>query len=94
MATNRVGKLQTRRTDPLIKSANIYEVYDRIAEDESVKYAIGAMQPIEPEYTAATFAEGDRVRNQLDRILNPNESKSDSVVEEPEIRRRHRSENF
>lgn len=77
MATNRIGKLQTRRTDPLIKSANVYEVYDRIAEDESVKYAVGAMQPIEPEYTAATFAEGDRVKNQLDRILNPNGKSAD-----------------
>lgn len=70
MATNRVGKLRSRRTDPLIKTAEMREVYDRISEDESVKYAIGAMQPIDKEYTNNTYEEGDRVKAQLDKSLN------------------------
>lgn len=70
MATNRIGKLRSRRTDPLIKTAEMREVYDRISEDESVKYAIGAMQPIDKEYTKNTYEEGDRVKAQLDKSLN------------------------
>jgi hypothetical protein len=29
------------------------------------------MQPIDPDYTANTFAQGDRVKNQLEKALNP-----------------------
>ena len=68
MARNRVAKLQSRRTDATMKASTIYEVYDRISEDESVRYAIGAMQPIEKEYTANTYAEGDRVKSQLETL--------------------------
>lgn len=46
------------------------EVYDRISEDESVRYAVGAMQPIDDEYTTKTYEEGDRVKAQLDKALN------------------------
>jgi hypothetical protein len=73
MATNRIGKLRARRTDPLIKAAaagQLREVYDRISEDESVRYAIGAMQPIDDEYTKNTYEEGNRVKAQLDKALN------------------------
>jgi len=70
MATNRIGKLRSRRTDPLIKATEMREVYDRISDDESVKYAVGAMQPIDKEYTNKTYEEGDRVKAQLDKSLN------------------------
>jgi hypothetical protein len=70
MATNRIGKLRARRTDPVIKAAEMREVYDRISEDESVKYAVGAMQPIDKEYTNKTYEEGDRIKAQLDKSLN------------------------
>jgi hypothetical protein len=70
VTTNRVAKLRARRTDPLIKVAGMREVYDRISEDEAVRYAVGAMQPIDPEYTQNTFEEGERVKSQLDRGLN------------------------
>ena len=71
MATNRLGKLRARRTDSLIKAgAEIREAYDGISEDEPVKYAVGAMQPIDPEYTSKSYEQGDRVKAQLDRSLN------------------------
>jgi hypothetical protein len=41
------------------------EVYERIAEDDAVRYAIGAMQPIDPEYTKNTYAESGRVQARL-----------------------------
>ena len=77
MASNRIAKLRTRRTDPLIKAAEMREVYDRISDDESVKYAIGAMQPIDIEYTRRTLEEGDRVKVQLDKGLNQPRSRAE-----------------
>jgi hypothetical protein len=70
MATNRIAKLRSRRTDPLIKTTEMREVYERISEEESVKYAVGTMQPIDKEYTNKTYEEGDRVKAQLDKSLN------------------------
>jgi hypothetical protein len=79
MATNRLGKLRARRSDSVIKAAvEMREAYDRIPEDESAKYAIGAMQPIEQEYTDKTYEEGDRIKAQLDKSLN---TPAGSVVE-------------
>lgn len=70
MATNRLAKLRAMRTDTVIKAASTFaEAYDSIEEDESVRYAIGAMQPLDPDYIANTFAEGDRIKNQLTRNL-------------------------
>ena len=70
MATNRLAKLRARRTDPLIKAAAVREAYDSISEEEPVKYAVGAMQPIDKEYTSKTFEEGGRVKAQLAKALN------------------------
>jgi len=54
----------------MLKQAKLLnEVYRSIEQSESVRYAIGAMQPIDPEYTRNTFAQGDRVRDQLARRL-------------------------
>jgi hypothetical protein len=63
----------------LIKAAaEIREAYDSISEDEPVKYAVGAMRPIDQEYTNKTYGEGDRVKAQLDNSLN---TSPDTVVE-------------
>lgn len=62
----RLDKLRSRRVDPqhmLAKAAN--EIYERIQEDDAVRYALGAMQPIDSEYTRNTYAESERVQNQL-----------------------------
>lgn len=62
----RLEKLRSRRVDPqqiLARATN--EIYEHIQEDDAVRYALGAMQPIESEYTKNTFAESERVQNQL-----------------------------
>lgn len=41
------------------------EKFTSISEPESVKYALGAMQPVDREYTENTYAEGNRVRDRL-----------------------------
>jgi hypothetical protein len=69
MAT-RLESLGARRLDPLVKSAKLLnERWRDIAQSESVRYVIGAMQPIDPEYTTNTFAQGERVKNQLEQRL-------------------------
>jgi hypothetical protein len=64
MAT-RLERLQARRIDPGILSKGLYEVYAKMTQSEAVQYAIGAMQPVEPEYTQNTKDQGERVKNQL-----------------------------
>ncbi len=62
----RLDKLRSRRIDPqqvLAKASN--EIYERLQEDDAVKYALGAMQPIDAEYTRNTFGESERIQNQL-----------------------------
>lgn len=41
------------------------EVYKRLQQDPAIRYAIGAMQPIDPAYTKVTFEQSDRVQNQI-----------------------------
>lgn len=70
----RLDKLAARRTDPSVLTASEkFEVFKRIAESEPVRYAIGAMQPIDPEYTKNTYREGDRLKNQLVRAIEPHD---------------------
>src|SRR5581483_5510793 len=62
----RLDKLRNRRIDPNIKVMGLNEAYNRLAgEDSAVQYAIGAMQPIDPDYTRRTIEERDRVEAQL-----------------------------
>ena len=67
----RLERLEQRRLDSsvLVKASMANEVYREIRESESVRYAIGAMQPIDPEYTRNTFLQGDRVKSQLKERL-------------------------
>jgi hypothetical protein len=70
MAT-RLDRLASRRTDQLVTEAKLLnEAYRHIAQSDSVLYVIGSMQPIDPEYTKNTYAQGDRVRNQLENRLD------------------------
>lgn len=71
MPVDRLQRLRARRIESMEKSASLNEVYDRMSESSSaVKYAIGAMQPIDPTYTDNTYKEGERVRNQLAKNLD------------------------
>jgi hypothetical protein len=67
----RLDRLNQRRIDESIESAELgFETYRHIAQSDSVKYVIGSMQPIDPEYTKNTYAQAERVRNQLDNRLS------------------------
>lgn len=71
MSINRLERLSARRTDPAITGAKLLnEAYRSISQSDSVRYVIGAMQPIDPEYTKNTYAEGERVCNQLQKRLS------------------------
>jgi len=71
MAKNRIEKLRARRTDPYdIRKVAFDEAIAKIKEDDPIKYVVETMTPIEKDYTDATFAEGDRIKNQLDKSLN------------------------
>jgi hypothetical protein len=62
----RLERLRNRRIDPLILTAPLLnEVYDRIEDDEVIRYAIGAMQPLEPEYQAGYLSESRLIQNHL-----------------------------
>lgn len=45
------------------------EAYEKRAKTEAIKYALGAMQALDAKYTAISFQEGDRVKNQLGPCL-------------------------
>jgi hypothetical protein len=69
MAT-RLEKLGARRIDASLPFAKLLnESWRSISQSESVRYVVGAMQPIDPDYTANTFAQGERVKNQLEKVL-------------------------
>ena len=54
---SRLDNLNSRRIDPLVESAKLLnESYRGIAQSDSVKYVIGSMQPIDPEYTKNRFS--------------------------------------
>ena len=68
--TKALNQMRARRVDAFEKTATLNEAYDsdRIrSEGTAVKYAIGAMQPIDKQYTDNTYREGDRVKNQLEK---------------------------
>lgn len=45
------------------------ESYQKRGTKIASTYALGAMQQVDPEYTAKSYEEGDRVRNQLEKAL-------------------------
>jgi hypothetical protein len=66
----RLDNLNARRIDPFVEDAKLLnESYRSIAQTDSVKYVIGAMQPIDPEYTKNTYVQAERVSNQLSNRL-------------------------
>lgn len=62
----RLEKLRNRRLDPRVAVAESNEVYKKLTgEDSAVQYAVGAMQPIDPDYTRTTIVERQRVEDRL-----------------------------
>lgn len=68
MAT-RLENLRARRSDPAVLAKGLNEAYASIQQSEAVQYAIGAMQPVDPAYTAKTIEQGTRVASQLESRL-------------------------
>ena len=67
---SRLDKLNLRRTDESVTEAKLFnESYRNISQSESVKYVVGSMQPIDPEYTKNTYKQAERVRSQLENRL-------------------------
>lgn len=55
------------------QASPVYEVYRKMTDHGSaVRYAVGAMQPVNPGYTKVTYGEGDRIQNQLEKALTGN----------------------
>ncbi|MGX2042275.1 hypothetical protein ACWJKU_19880 (plasmid) [Methylocaldum sp. MU1018] len=52
--------------EPLYKS----EAYEQRGKNDPVKYALGIMQEVDPEYTRISIEEGERVRKQLNSGLS------------------------
>lgn len=79
--SSKLSNLRKRRTgfDPVFDSIQLSEAvaknsqsYERTRQPESIKYAIGSMQPVDEEYTTNTYKEGDRVKNHLATKLPEN----------------------
>ncbi|MBN73110.1 MAG: hypothetical protein CME32_27965 [Gimesia sp.] len=52
------------------KASPVFEVYNKLSKEGSaIRYTVGAMARIDPNYTKITYEQGDRVKNQLDRAL-------------------------
>jgi hypothetical protein len=67
----RLDRLNQRRIDNDITDAKLLnEVYRSLEQSDSVRYVIGSMQPIDPTYTKNTYAQAERVRNQLENNLS------------------------
>lgn len=47
------------------------EAYEQRGKKDSIKYALGIMQEVDPEYTRISIEEGERVRKQLNSGLVP-----------------------
>ncbi|GIC20327.1 hypothetical protein [Vibrio cholerae] len=68
---SRLEKLYRRRTEDTMftKAQVVSEAYRNIQQSDSVKYVIGAMQPIDKEYTDNTYKQAERVKSQLESRL-------------------------
>jgi tRNA nucleotidyltransferase (CCA-adding enzyme) len=69
ISSARMERLKLRRLDSHKKVGEMNEVYKSVNEETAIQYAIGAMQPIDPEYTSDTYEESKRIQNQLTQPL-------------------------
>ena len=68
---DRFERLRSRRI-PLEKiAAAKLESFYRATADQDFSYLVDAMSPIDAQFTENTFAEGERVRNQLEKNFSP-----------------------
>lgn len=68
--TQRLEKLKKRRLDDQLQKAVLSESFSDIRINESVKYALESMSPIEPSYTKNTYMASENIRKNLTKGLN------------------------
>ncbi len=69
---DRFDRLRSRRIPPEKITAAKFESFLRETEYQYFNYLVGAMSPIDAEFTENTFAEGERVRDQLQKNFSAN----------------------
>jgi hypothetical protein len=62
-------RLLERRTIPG-KTAALFERYNTLQELDDVKYLLGSMEPMDPDYTRVTLSEAERVHKYLEAFSN------------------------
>lgn len=62
---NSINKSATYAMDARADSVPILEAYEKRSLDKSTRYALGAMQEVDPKYTANSIVQGERVKEQL-----------------------------
>lgn len=77
--SSRLEKLKSRRSGPVDiqkgelaqdgRFVPLEESYQKRGAKTASTYALGAMQEVDPDYTAKSYEEGERVRNQLEKNL-------------------------
>lgn len=71
LTTNRLRMSRADSSSDVYTASPIYEVYNNLGrEGSAVKYLVGSMAKVDPKYTEITYAQGERVRNQLEKALN------------------------
>lgn len=68
--SERIEKLKKRRLDDQLQKAVLTESFSDIRINESVRYALESMSPIDPNYTKNTYVASENIRNNLTRGLN------------------------
>jgi hypothetical protein len=66
---SRLSRLESRRTDPLISKSILSESFGQKTLPETVRYVFESMIAIDHAYTAKTYEEAERVKNQIHKNL-------------------------
>lgn len=64
-----LGKMRNRRLGDDALSVLKTELYESRGKHDATRYALGAMQEVDPEYTRGSIEEGDRVKEHLNTAL-------------------------
>lgn len=67
-----LGNMRHRRLGDDAISVLKSELYESRGKSDATRYALGAMQEVDPDYTRISIEEGDRVKSHLDSALSTN----------------------
>lgn len=68
--SQRLEKLKKRRLDDQLQKAILSESFSDVRINDSVKYALESMSPIDPNYTKNTYLASENIRNTLTKGLS------------------------